>query len=167
MASLGTDAWRYNFVYKPLAQNMVRAQAASQTWRKEAIKSVLRQLRDQGRLRHIHKMRIDGLDFYIFIGSARVPWQEPTSSIGALYLQEVCSSEKILRSVSGLIGSVPQKLTSSVMFRKAAAAMLLSSFTSSSGVVLSRSGKSTKRCTPDEVVLCSTVGFFGILGRRV
>ena len=42
LSSLGPDTRRYNSRYEPLAKDMVRAQAASQTWRKEAIKPVLR-----------------------------------------------------------------------------------------------------------------------------
>lgn len=49
-------------------------------------------------------------------------------------------------------GLVINELTSSVTFRNAAEAMALSSFTSSSGVILSSSGTSTKINTPDEVV---------------
>jgi len=50
------------------------------------------------------------------------------------------------------------------MFQMAAVAMLLSSYTKSSGVILSRSGKSTKISTPDGIVLWSRTGAFGIFG---
>ncbi len=112
-------------------------------------------------------MNIYVLNFDVFAGRAHIPWQKPSGSIGTLYLQKVCSGKEILQKVSELLNVAAEEPTSSVTLRNAAVAMALIRLTSSSGVNLSISGKSTKFNEPDGVVLCSGTGVLEIFGRRV